>query len=83
MKKRRNGERNRNRKDQDQADGEGFEAISLTHCAHNSLPKLRNQCEAESEADCVDSALMAVIKAWPNLSTGVRERIVAIVRAQP
>lgn len=64
---------------QHQADGEGFEPISLSHCAHSSLPKLGSQYEAESEADCVDSALMAVIEAWQGLSADVRERIVAIV----
>jgi hypothetical protein len=62
------------------ADGEGFDAVSLTACAAKGLRQSPNQGEAESEAVCPDSDLKAVIAAWPVLPDAIKAGILAMVR---
>jgi hypothetical protein len=61
------------------ADGEGFDAISVSACPANTLPQSQNQGEAESEAVCPDSELKAVVDAWPTLPTAIKAGILAMI----
>jgi hypothetical protein len=66
-----------------QADGEGFDAVSVTACADKGLPQSPIQGEAESEAVCpkcasIDPDLAAVVDAWPSLPATIKAGIVSM-----
>jgi hypothetical protein len=63
------------------ADGEGFDADSVTSCIANSLSQSQDSGEAESEAVSGDSGLRAVVDAWPALPAAIKAGILAMIRA--
>jgi len=64
-----------------EADGEGFEPLSLNAHQANSLRQSQNPSEARSEAVRANSDLAAVVKAWPTLSEPIKAGIMAMIRA--